>query len=157
MPGIKNIAYICNEEESVFDNIVSGFTYVFRYVMLKDAFGRVQIWVFFRLGHWARKIWHKIVRGHLLQVNVAIRDNTDLRYTLIRCVLVSPVLHIPTELILRQIPQDSRQGGALEPTDARYGCLVALDEPLKVFNWLGTFSILDKVANFLLLDLGYGD
>ena len=123
--------------------------------MLKDAFGRVQIWVFFGLGHWARKIRYKIVWSHLFQVNVAICDDTDLRHTLIRCVLVSPVLHIPTELILWQISQDSRQGSALEPTDARYGRLVALNEALQVFDWLGTFSILDKIADFLLLDLGY--
>ena len=125
--------------------------------MVMDAFGRVQIWVFFSLGHWAREIRYKIVRSHLFQINVAIRDNTDLRYTLVRCVLVSPVLHIPTELILRQVSQDSRQCGALEPTDARNGRLVALDEPLKVFDWLRTFSVLDKVAHFLLLDLGHGD
>ena len=123
--------------------------------MVMDAFGRVQIWVFFSLGHWAREIWYKIVWSHLLQINVAIRDNANLRYTLVRCVLVSPVLHIPTELILWQISQDSRQGSALEPTDARYGRLVALNEALQVFDWLGTFSILDKVADFLLLDLGY--
>ena len=93
------------------------------------------------------------MRSHLFQINVTIRDNTDLRYALVSRILVCSVLHVSTELIFRQIAQYSRQGHALETTYARNGSLVALNEPLKVFDWLWTFCILDKVANFLLLDL----
>ena len=121
--------------------------------MVMNALWRVQVRVFLSFWHWAGKVRYKVVWGHLIEIDVAIGDHADLRHTLIGCVLVGSMLHVPTEFVFGQVTQHPRQSHTLEPTDARDRSLIVLDEALQVFNGLRAFSILDKISHFLLLDL----
>ena len=93
------------------------------------------------------------MRGHLLEVDVAIGDHTDLRHALIGCVLIGSVLDVSAEFVFGQVPQHPRQCHTLESTDARDRSLIILDEALQVFNGLRALGILDEIAHLLLLDL----
>ena len=121
--------------------------------MVEYSLWRVQVWVFLGFWHWAGKVRYEVVRGHLLEVDVAIGDHANLRHALIGCVLVGSMLHVSAEFVFGQVPQHTRQSHTLESTNARDRSLIVLDEALQVFNGLRALGILDEIAHLLLLDL----
>jgi hypothetical protein len=121
--------------------------------VFKDTFGRIQIRVFFSLGHRSSEVRHEIMRLHFFQLNVFASDDSDLRHAIIARVFIHPMHSEPTEFVLWQVSQDSRKCVTFRSTDLRNSVLVVLDEPLKVLDGLRALSVFNKVAHFFIFDL----
>ena len=105
-------------------------TYIFSDIMFEYSFRCIQIGVLLSFRHGPYEVWYEIVRLHFIKIDFSTGHHADLGCTVVGCIFIYSMLCKPTEFILWQVSEHTRECMPLQSTDAWNSRLIALYETL---------------------------